>query len=55
MSAYISFASTSQQQYVRCEIRSVIRFCVAKGKTPIKIYRKLESVNGERVMSKDKV
>lgn len=57
LSASISFASTTEQQYVQCEIRSVIRFFFfgTVYKTPIKICREHEFVYGECLMNKDNV
>lgn len=46
--------SISVQQNVRCEIYSVIRFFIVKDKTPTEIYRELEFVYEEGVITEDK-
>lgn len=51
VNASISFAPISVQQYAHCEIRSVIGFIVVKVKTPIEVFRILEIVYVEGVMS----
>lgn len=45
----------SLQSSARCEIRSVIRYLVAKGKSPSEVFSEIKTVYGEGVMNRTSV
>ncbi|KAG5315403.1 GVQW3 protein, partial [Pseudoatta argentina] len=45
----------SIQSPAKCEIRSVIRYLIWKGKTPVEVYNKVQTVYGDKGMNRTSV
>jgi hypothetical protein len=52
---YVFKMVVSIQNPIKCEVRALIRFLHAKGKTAAEIHRQLASVYGEDVMNRQNV